>query len=393
MNFVDQFLQHTRHYESPTSFWRWSAYTTIAAILRDNCYRRFGDKRTYPNIYTLLLASSAVQRKGEPVRLCETLVRTVKNTKVISGRSSIQAILDELSRGETDKKTGVLLKGGSALFSARELAAGLVNDVEAVNILTDIYDFDPMYISRLRGAGTFRIENLCFTMLAASNEELLTGVYDKKAVFGGLLGRTFLVKPSEFRPGNSLFTINDTSTSFQLMIEHLQKVAQVKGEFEFTESSQMIYNDWYLPFRKSYESRPDKSGISGRIHTSIIKLAMILAADRLSLVIDDCDIQEAIVQCLSLLPNYNQFVMTSGKSTVAEIAAIFIEEIWRSKDRCITQRDFMTKHFHEFDMEIFEKCTSTLAGAELIKTCMYDGTLGYVVTDKCKEVFKLTEEK
>ena len=60
-----------------------------------------------------------------------------------------EGILDELARGETDKVTGRVTSGGSALFSASELSAGIVSDPEAVKILTDIYDFKDDYTSRL----------------------------------------------------------------------------------------------------------------------------------------------------------------------------------------------------------------------------------------------------
>lgn len=397
MTFVDLYMQHTKHYESPGSFWKWSAYTAIGAVLRDNCYRRLGDHRIFPNLYTLLIADSAVHRKGHPVKLCEELVKTVKNTKVISGRASIQAILDELGQGETDKQTGKILSGGSALFSAGELSAGIVNDPEAVKILTDIYDFKDEYTSRLRGSGVFRIKNVCFTMLAASNEELLKDVYDGKAIFGGLLGRTFLIKPNEFRPGNSLFGIREQSESFKCLIESLSAISKLKGEFEVTTAAEQAYDNWYIPFRKSYEHKSDRSGISGRIHTSVFKLAMILAVNHTGkITIEKEHIKEAIDECMALLPNYQGFVMTSGKSTVAEVAALLIEDIWSSKTKSITKSDFLSRYIHMFDSELLDKCITTLMTAELIKMAIGTGSSTkevYMVTDKCKEKFQLREDK
>jgi len=229
MTFVELLLQHTRKYESPESFWKWSAYTAIGSVLRDNCYRRLGENKIHPNVYTLILADSAVSRKGAPIKLCEKLVKRAESTKIISGRASIQGILDELSRGETDKATGKVLAGGSALFCAEELSAGIVNDPEAIKILTDIYDFKEDYTSRLRGSGVFRIKNICFSMMAGSNEELLRGVYGSEAVNGGLLGRTFIVRSNEFRPGNSLFDVNDTSASLDILTEMPRKDGQTEG--------------------------------------------------------------------------------------------------------------------------------------------------------------------
>jgi hypothetical protein len=391
MNFVELFLQHTENYESPSSFWKWSAYTAVAAVLRDNCFRKLGDHKIYPNVYTLFLADSAVHRKGHPVKLCETLVAGAKSTKVISGRSSIQGILDELARGETDKVTGKTVTGGSALFSASELSAGIVNDPEAVKILTDIYDFKDEYTSRLRGSGVFRIKNICFSLVAASNEELLRDVYDGKAIFGGLLGRTFLVRPNEFRPANSLFTVRSQETTFQILQEILGKFAKLKGEFEITVEAQRAYDDWYVPFRKSYEHKSDRSGISGRIHTSVLKLAMVICVVRSNaLIIEACHMQEAIKECLDLLPNYQGFVMSSGKSTISEVAALLIEDIWSSRHKRITKAEFMGRYIHLFDFELCDKCITTLMQAEFIKMCLDEKSAeSYQVTEKCKEKFNL----
>ena len=102
--FLELLLDHTKSYESPTMFWKWSGYASIAAVLRDNVWKNFGDKRLYPNIYVLFLAESG-SRKGPPVDLSEQMLKEIGNTKCISGRSSIQGIVDELAHTETNSKT------------------------------------------------------------------------------------------------------------------------------------------------------------------------------------------------------------------------------------------------------------------------------------------------
>lgn len=332
-------------------------------------------------------------RKGHPVHLAEKLIKCVNTTKLISGRASIQGILDELARGETDKKTGKILSGGSAFFSAPELSAGLVSDPEAIKILTDIYDFREEYTSRLRGSGIFRIKNICFTMLGASNEELLKDLYTNAALYGGLLGRTFLIKPDEFRPGNSLFNVQDTSQSFNELLLKLTKISQLVGEFEFTTTAQKYYEEWYEPFRLSYKNKGDKSGIAGRIHTSALKLAMILCVDQTeSLVIDECHIKQSILECTKLIPNYTGFVLQQGKATTNECAAQLIETIWENKDKCISKADFLTRYFHMFDIDILDKCVSTLIQAGLLNEITQANSINYKLTEKCKVVFGLEEK-
>jgi hypothetical protein len=385
-DFISSFLTHTSEYESPTSFWKWSAITAIGSILRDNCYRQFGDHRIYPNIYTLLVADSAVHRKGNPVKLCEALVSKINNTKVISGRTSIQAILDELSRGETNPKTGALLKGGSALFSAAELSAGIVNDPEAVKILTDIYDFREEYTSRLRGTGTFRIKNVCFSMMAASNASMLIGFFDNIAILGGLLGRTMLVKPDQFRQGNSLWDIKDTSVGFKQLVCQLKVISELKGEFEFSIEAKEVYDNWYIPLRKSYEKKPDSSGILGRIHTSVLKVAMILSVNyRQELQVEKRDIEESIDECMALLPNYQSFIMRSGKSTIADVGAIVLGELIVSKDHQMSRKELLRKHWNQFDAEIFDKTMQTLVPAGMLLESMNGTGIFYQLSEKCLE--------
>lgn len=392
-DFISKFLKHTSIYESPTSFWKWAAFCTIASVLRDNCYRKQGDIQTYPNIYVLLLADSAVHRKGNPVKFCESLVGKAQNTKVISGRSSIQGILDELARGETNPKTGKLIRGGSALFSAPELSAGIVNDPEAIKILTDIYDFKDEYTSRLRGSGIFRIKNICFSMMAASNEDLLRDIYDTKAIFGGLLGRTFLVKPDEFRAGNSLFDTIDSSQSLTALNSQLHEISKLAGEFTFTNEAKQVYEKWYIPFRDSYRDKKDKSGIAGRIHTGVLKVAMILCVNHTNaLVIEGHHIDEAITECLALMPNYNSFVMAGGKAMDSEVGSIFLNDLHDAGGK-LSKRDFLSKNWTTTNIEQFDSLIVKLAQAEMIKEIMTQEGAEYQMTDKCKKMLFDKESK
>jgi hypothetical protein len=394
MDFINLFIEYTKEYESPTSFWKWAAYTAIASVCRDNVHTKFGELKIYPNIYTLLLADSAVHRKGNPVKVCERLVHLVRNTKVISGRSSIQAILDELSRGETNPETGKILKGGSCLFSAPELSAGIVSDPDAVKILTDIYDFREEYTSRLRGSGLFKIQNVCFTMMAASNEDLLREVYDTKAIFGGLLGRTFLVKPDEFRPANSLFHLQNGHQHFEQMINELQGMSKKFGEMEFSEDAIKEYEGWYEEFRESYRDKPDKSGIAGRLHTGVIKLAMIFCMNRQqTLCVMMEDVRKAIDECIALIPNYKTFLMASGKSILADVATTIINEIWAAEGHCSTKRRILQKYWNQFDAETFDKATDTLTQAGMLQTMMVENEIMLSLTQKCIEIIFKNEAK
>lgn len=381
MGFVEKLLEHTKEYESPGSFWKWSAYAAIAAILRDNVYIIDGDSFLYPNIYCLFLAGSAA-RKGRPVGLCEQLVKAIKNTKIISGRASIQAILDEIAHGETDQKTGDVTKGGSAIFFAPELAASLVEDSAATGILTDIYDGKTNFKSLLRHSPKFTVDKIVFSALMASNETLLRAVFDIKANQGGLLGRTFLVVPDEFRPSNSLMRTVDKSDSFMDLVTALRKLSLIKGQMSFSEEAIDAYESWYIPFRNSYKNRKDPGGVAGRIHTSIKKLSIILAINDGDMIIHSYHITKAILESTTLLPNYNTLIMASGKSSFADAATTVVQDLSAAEGNATTRAKILTAHMFDFDSETLDKIITTLQEAGFIEMTSVNNEIWYRLTAK-----------
>lgn len=392
--FISRYLDHTKQYESPSSFWKWSAYATIAAVVRDNVYRRQGESYLYPNMYVLLLAESSVHRKGKPVDTAEQLIHYIDNTKLISGSSSIQAMIDELSKVETDVKTGRVRKSGSGIFLAQELSAALVDDPRAVKILTDIYDYKPMgYTVRLISRANAKIDRLILNMLAGSNEVLLKGLYTDTAIYGGLLARTFLVIPDEFRPSNSLWALPNEE-GFKCVKESLKELSEIKGEFEFDQDAREEYDAWYLPFRNSYKNKNERSGVVGRIHTGVLKLAMLLAINDLTLHIKKQHIEEAIFEAMKLIPNYKAFLMTTGASkNKEEIGAFILETMMKAKDYMVTRKQLLQQPIllQPEGAELLDKMIITMEAGGLVTTIVSTDIRAdtwYKLTDKCIEIMK-----
>lgn len=385
--FLNDYLAYTKEYESPTSFWKWSGIAAIGAVMRDNCYRTTRDTKLYASTYILLVAESGTHRKGRPVDLCNKLVGIINNTKIISGRASIQAIIEELSKTETDRKTGKLIKGGSAIFFAPEISAAIVEDPSAINILTDIYDTRPNYKTLLKSGHT-KIENLVFSMLAASNETLLKGTYNNNAIQGGLLARTFLIIPSEFRAANALIEDKNGTedVQFKVLVDELRKISELRGEFEFELEAKEEYTTWYVDFRNSYQNKSDKAGVVSRIHTGILKIALIYAAGDLSMTVKKCHVEEAITDCLGLIPNYGGFIMNTGKGKLNEMGTIVMTEMLSAKDYTISRKDLLRKHWNDFDGLELDNLMMTLQQGGLISMIQVGSTFNYQLTKSCLEI-------
>lgn len=399
MSFVKSFLEFTKDYESPTSFFKWSAYAILSATIRDNLILDEGHRIFAPNLYVLLLATSAMHRKSMPVGLAGDLLAELRNTKLIRGRTSIQAVLDDLAGIETDKKTGQPIRGGSCLLCAEELASFIVNSPEAIDILTDIYDYRKEWDSRLRGSGKFKITNLCVTMLAASNEAMLKDIYLEKAIYGGLLRRTCFIKPNEYRKGNSLIKKEAGRYDISSLVQQLKDISKLKGELTFVEAAEREYDFWYLGrdglggWREMCREREDRTGILSGVHTIIKKIAIILAVNECSKTIEKRHVEEAINEGLNILPNYDNFVFGSGKSPKAEVAALLLEELYKAPRNQIPRREFLFRHFMDVDGKDLDDLIITLEQAEMIKSVVeLDGT-SYRLTSKALDKFNSKKEK
>lgn len=388
MSFVDQFIEKYKDAESPTSFWRWAGYACIGAILRDNIWYDNGIHKTYPNIYVVLLADSAESRKSVPLNKVFELLISVRNTKIIQGRASIQSVIEDLAMVEMDKATGHPIKGGSCILIAGELSAFFVDDPQSIRILTDLYDYKKEYSVSLK-SGKSRVSNVCLSMLAASNETLLREVYNNKAIYGGLLGRTFFIKPDEFRKGNSLLKVDPSKYDISELSKKLVEIKKLHGSMTITEDAYKMYDSWYLNLRESYRVKKDKTGILGRIHTGVLKIMMIIAAaEHYDLQIRLCCVEQAISECSKLLMNYEEYATAMGQSSIAQVGSLFLSELWASSNKTITRKDFLIRHWADVSAKDFDELLTTLEQAGMIQTILNGNECSYRMTSKCTKTFE-----
>lgn len=384
MNFIDAFIDYTKEYESPTSFWRWASYSLISAVLRDNVYLEHNIHRTYPNMYVVLLATSSQHRKGGPFPLMTEFLNEINHTKLIAGRGSVQAIIEELSQDIANGKSGTPIRGGSCLLLAEELASFFVADVALIPLMTDIYEFRKTYTYRLKSAGTTNIKNLCVGMFAASNETFLREVYTNGAVYGGLLGRTFVVKPNETRPPNSL--LDSTAKPSAHLLTSLTEIKKLNGPISISPTAKAKYIEWYNELYANYDRLADRTGMTQRMHKGVLKIATILACADLQKEISENHITEAILQVTSLRANYEVFAMSASnpdinKSTGA-IGAIVLETLLKSPNYKLSRRDLLFKHWAEFSAQQLDEFLNTVEQGGLIKTIASHNEITYELTPR-----------
>lgn len=371
-DYIQQFLDYTAEYESPTEFFYWSILTGIAACLRDNCYLLLGDSRFYPNIYTLIIAKPAM-RKAKPLNSTVELLKYVANTKIIEGRTSIQAVIMRL--GETERmKNGNTLTGASGFIFSEEISAMFTDDDANIPVLTDLYDFKSSYTSSLISRGTTRLTNVVVSLLGASNEELLKPIFNSRAIYGGLLSRCLIVYGDKVRHRNSLMFLGAKYDPSELQ-KGMRNISNLKGFFKLTPEAAKHYDEWYHEVCPSLEKSAGITGAEGRVHVNVLKVAMLLTvARKCNLVVEIEDVMTAITSVQTLFVNYKRLTLGSGKSKDADPQIKVLETLWKAEEHQLTRRELMATIWADVSDETLDSVLRTFTTGGLVEILEGSGT-------------------
>ena len=282
MDVIKEVLENTKDFEAPKRFYYWSMLAAVSAVVKDKIWFDMASNYLlYPNIYVLLYGPSGV-RKGPPIALAEELVMRVDNTRVIDGRSSIEAVIKEL--GEVVKREGKpLIKDAAAFMVASELSSSIIGNTAAMDIMTNFYDRqynDKEWKYRLKNEGSAKLSKPTITWLAGTNEALFRDFMPEKNLHGGLIGRMFVISESRKENTNSLM-FKTVAPNKEKITKRMTELSRLQGEFTMKEDVRYAVDAWYNKFDK--ETGPsfrDDTGFVSRVLDFVIKIGMLLAIAR-----------------------------------------------------------------------------------------------------------------
>lgn len=421
MNWLQQISDQHQELESPRSFWYWSAIAAISAVVKDQVWLNRQIYNLYPNIYVMLHAESGM-KKGPPISMARQLVKPVNNTRIISGRSSIQGILKDLGTAYTQPGGKVQTKSVAFICSS-ELSSSIVEDKVATKILTDLYDrqYNVGEWRSLLKMETFELKDPTITMLTATNEAMSEDFFTRSAIQGGYFARTFIIYEKEGVVNNSLIFPLHNPPNYKNSSEYLKELAKLTGEFEalaqldksdscrfkkkkfgrevwFNEVG-LMYDDWYEDFRdtmKVSEYR-DETGTMNRFGDSVLKVAMLLAlAEEPKLVISVEAMTRAIMECEKLLGNVRKTTMgREGLSTNVQLKTMIIHELLKREDHRVSRVWLMKKYWAHYDnATVFDDMMAGFDAAGLILTQSIGNQIVYIMPEaQVKELQQFLDAK
>lgn len=393
MTFIDGILGPTKELEAPISFWYWAGLVAISSILKDSVWiDRAGLYKLYPNIYVMLHADSGL-KKGPPINLAKELITLVNNTKIISGRSSIQGILKEMGTAETKPGGRIDMKSHITIVSS-ELSSSIVEDKVAATILTDLYDrhYNAGEWKSLLKMESFQLKDPTITMFTATNEAHNEDFFTKRDIQGGFYARTFIIHETHRQNINSLVIPPKEKLDKSYLASYLKELAKLKGEFKplgsrieseychipVTRKNETVYysivgklyDDWYNEFSKATEGMQDETGTVNRFGDAVLKVAMLISLSKNPILeLDVGSMNEAIAQCEKLIGNVRKTTMGKrGKSSFALQKTLVIEELLRRDNHIISRMQLNKKYWMHAVSEEWDSIMKSFDVAGLIIT-------------------------
>jgi hypothetical protein len=387
MNWIQKLVDACKENESPERFFYWSAISSISAVLRKNVYLERHYYKLYPNVYVFLVAKSG-SKKGIPISVTKRLIRKVNCTRIISGRSSMAAIIRDLGKAFTLENGGFVKEAHATILSG-ELAAFMVKDLDAITILTDLYNThenEPEWINSLKVSGVDKLREPCITLFGATNEELFPDAVPANAIGGGFIARTFIVFSPEKGTPNSLTEKPKTMVNIDELSKYLLELSTVKGEFEWSSEAKNYYDDWYYAFAK--ENHRDPTGTYNRIGDQILKVAMIIAlAERPLLVLEKRHVEEAHTVSMECIIGMRQVTMGQGKSSLAFQTRIVLKELIARPDHQITKERLLQIMWGDMDAFDLEKVIQTLIASGAVDEYPCGKTVNYRLSKQALEMY------
>lgn len=405
MSWLQSLAKQHEELESPVSFWYWSALAALSAVMKDQVWLNRQIYNLYPNVYIMLHAESGL-KKGPPISMAKQLVKPVNNTRIISGRSSIQGILKDLGTAFT-QPGGKIVSKSVAFICSSELSSSIVEDSVATKILTDLYDrqYNVGEWRSLLKMETFELKDPTITMLTATNEAMSEDFFTRSAIQGGYFARTFIVYEKESKVSNSLIYPLSNPPNYSTASDYLKELALLKGEFasvaglEKTDDFKyrktkhgrdvyfnevgIIYDDWYENFKELIKtSERDETGTLNRFGDSVLKVAMLLSlAEHPRLILTKEAMSEAIIQSEKLLGNVRKTTMgRHGISQSALLKTTIIMELLNRDNHQITRTVLMKKLWQHYESPTeFDDIMQSFDASGMIKTSNIGNQIVYIM--------------
>lgn len=373
INWVDSLVLECSHVETPESWLWWSFLTCISASAGNNYFLTTlkGDLVYKPNLYIMLLGESGLG-KGFPINRAKLLITKANVTRVIAGRSSIQAIVKDLATAKS-------VEGKSPITDSRgfivngELSTAIIQDPDSLTILTDLFDghYNPEWTNLLKGDGAEKLKNPYITALFGSSPAHFYDSIPQVNIEGGYIGRNLIIYEEKrsrevdlLDAKNGDGEVEDNKFDNYIVpkyVPHLEAIAKKQGPLVPTDDAREYFNGWRKKWRASQVY--DKTGFLNRVPDHSLKVAMCLCLAEIDFTgdIELRHMEEAIMKVTQLVYSSKRTTEGRGPDPLAAATKQVLDYLLGAKNQELMRKELLWKGYGVFNSFTLDQIIENLS--------------------------------
>ena len=254
-----------------------------------------------------------------------------------------------------------------ALIS-KELSSFLAVDLKGmIEALTDLWDSHDIWEYKTSEKGMDKLHNVCVSCFLATTPSWIAANLPEEAIGGGFTSRVVVVSSTERYKSVAIPPPPDEKMKREL-INDLNHIAHLQGEFSFSPEAQTHYETWYATLEKVVQQTSDQRlhGFIARIHVMVLKVAMALRVSYSdTLIIDLKDIKRSIAVLQQILETATEALSGHGRSTTSFETQNILKHI--KLFGTTTFSELLRLNWHNTDKLTLEAILQTLESARLIR--------------------------
>jgi len=300
----DLYFDYVKDTEPPLILHRWSLISCMSAILERNVWLPFGAFRIFPNQFIMLIAEPGA-RKSTAIKLAAKIITKAGYEKFAGDKTSKEKFLLDLEGVDEDGTAQVnnhsamenLLGVSSGDPKAVFVCADEFNDfmrcgdLEFHSMLGKLWDWDDEdkpYTYRLKNSRSVSIFQPTINILGGNTHTNFAEMFPPQALGQGFMSRLLLVfsEPSGRKIHRPVKPPEEKETALIRTIQTIR--AKINGPMSVSKAADNTLNYLY----NSYEGLHDMrfSSYTTRRYTHLLKLCIVFAALRQSMLIDSQDV-------------------------------------------------------------------------------------------------------
>lgn len=325
MDFFNKYFAYVGETEAPAIYHRWTALSCLGALLGRQVWLPFGHGTIYPNQYIMLMGSPGT-RKGTAMNIGAKLLRAAGYSRFCPDRLSKERFLMEMKPynaeeilPDADLETLVIDAPAEVYVVAEEFTDFVgQGGMEFMTMLTKLWDNMPRYEHPKIHGKSIVVDKPTVSIFGGNTVQGLALAIPPEALGNGFMSRMIFVYSDPTSKKITFPPPIDADLRASL-VEHIKEVREnLKGEMAYTPQARVLLDKIYKGFIEIDDLR--FKHYTTRRFTHLLKLSIIIAASKLSMVVDEATVVEANTVLASAERRMPKALGEFGKSKYSEVS-------------------------------------------------------------------------